>query len=177
MLGMIFTELHEFVENAISFDVADAVLERAELRGVWAATGYYDDAQLAAYVGALSEITGTPRTELLHVFGQHLLTRFAAMHPEFFSEAADVFALLSGLESQIHTQVRALWPEAQIPPFHVTEHGAGLTLHYRSPRGLAALAKGLIDAAIAHYGEPCEVEVRALVGETEVDLVLTRRTA
>lgn len=177
MLGMIFTELHEFVESQVSYDVADAVLERSGLRGVWAATGYYDDAQLHAYVDALSAETELPQHALLHAFGEHLLTRFAVMHPEFFAEASDVFELLTGLETQIHRQVRVLWPEATIPPFHITAGGDQLTLHYRSSRGLAALARGLVDAAVAHYGDPCEVTSVSIAGETAVDIRLVRTAA
>ncbi len=161
MLGMVLTELHEFVEAGMSYDVADAALARARLSGVWAATGLYDDEQVYAYVGALAAETGTHVSELLLAFGRHLLVRFAEMHPEFFEgQHGGLFDFIEGIESRIHSEVRRLWPGAVTPTFTVERDGnASISLTYESPRGLAHLARGLLEEAVEHYGEPVHLDI------------------
>lgn len=47
-----------------------------------------------------------------------------------------------------------LYPQAQLPTFETAEHTPErLLLIYRSSRGLADLAEGLIRGCIGHYGE------------------------
>jgi hypothetical protein len=157
MLGMVFTELSEMVEQKFSFDVADRVLARSGLAGTWTAVGSYADGDLGRYVGALSEETGIPVEDLVHVFAVHLFGRFEAGHPEFFAHHRDGFALLDGLESKVHTEVRKLWPEARTPGFVPERTPEGMRLHYRSPRGMVRFARGLLDACFARFGPPVEI--------------------
>lgn len=153
MMGMVFTELLEMVEQKFSFETADAVVRRAGARGSYTSVGNYDDAELVALVVALSAETDIPVPDLLHAYGVHLFGRFHALFPHYFTPHADAPAFLRGLESHVHTEVRKLY-EAARPPLFTWEPtaGGGGTLEYRSPRGLARFAQGLLEACLAHYG-------------------------
>lgn len=153
MMGMVFTELVDMVEEKFSLDVVDAVLARAGAKGSYTSVGNYDDAELMAIVAALSEHTKVPVPDLLHVFGLHLFGRFYAMFPGFFTTHADVTTFLQGLESHVHTEVRKLYASAD-PPFFswVPDDAGGGLLDYRSRRGLWRFAQGLLEACVAHYG-------------------------
>ncbi len=157
MLGMVFTEFLEMVETRFSPDMADAILEEANPPngGAYTAVGYYDHAEMVALLLALARQTGQPIPDLLQAFGQHLFGRFLTAYPMLFEEPRDAFALLASVDNYIHVEVRKLYPAAQLPHFNVLERSdARLVLEYRSPRGLADLAHGLIRGAIAHYGRP-----------------------
>jgi hypothetical protein len=158
MMGMVFTELMEMVETKFSFDLADRVLARSGQSGTWTAVGNYDDAELVAVVTALSEETNLPVSDLLYAYGRHLHGRFMVLYPGFFHGHADAFAFLLGLESRIHTEVRKLWPDARPPLFEPVVTAQGMDLRYSSRRGLARLARGLLDASFDFHGPAVVIE-------------------
>jgi hypothetical protein len=154
MMGMVFTELMEMVESKFSFDVADAVIARAGARGSYTSVGNYPDEELVAIVGALSTETGVPVPDLLQAYGDHLFGRFHALYPAFFEGHSDAPSFLRGLESRVHTEVRKLYPAAHPPIFDWADRPEGrLQLDYRSPRGMARFAEGLLRACLRHYGD------------------------
>lgn len=152
MLGMVFTELLEMVEQQHSFAVADRVVERANARGAYTSVGYYPDSELVALVQALSAETGTPVPQLLHAYGRHLLGCFRQGFPEFFAQAPTAEIFLGRLESHVHTEVRKLYPTARPPVFELVRTPQGeLVMDYVSTRGLADFAEGLLVGLLEHY--------------------------
>jgi hypothetical protein len=153
MMGMVFTELLEMVEKKFSFDMVDAVVHRAGARGSYTSVGNYDDAELVALVSALSVETGVAVPDLLHAYGDYLFGRFFTLFPQFFAPHRDAPSFLSVLESHVHTEVRKLYSEARPPLFtwEATGDGGGY-LEYRSSRGLARFAHGLLEACLVQFG-------------------------
>lgn len=176
MLGMVFTELHEFVEATCSFDVADDVLAQSGLSGAWAATGLYQDVDLGRYVEALSARTGAPVADLVHAYGAHLLTRFCDSHPAFF-EGRSTRSFLEGIESKIHSEVRRLWPAAKTPVVSVvSSDDDAIEVEYRSDRGLAMLALGLLEQTTRHFDDGWSVTTHTMNADhTRARFQLTRR--
>jgi hypothetical protein len=157
MLGMVFTELLEMVESRFSPELADRVLQRAQLAhgGAYTAVGYYPHEEVVRIVGALSAETGLPPDALVHAFGEHLLGRFATAYPEMFAGKPTLYDFLASIDGHIHVEVHKLYPEARLPRFEVLERSAThMRLSYRSPRQMGALAEGLLQGAAAHYREP-----------------------
>ena len=74
MKGVVFTELVEMVESVFSPDIADQMIENANLPsgGAYTAVGTYDHAEIVSLVVALSELTGMSPEELQQVYGRHL---------------------------------------------------------------------------------------------------------
>jgi hypothetical protein len=159
MMGMVFTELLEMVEQKFSFDTVDAILQRSGAHGSYTAVGDYDDAELHALVAALAEETGVPAPDLLHAYGVHLFGRFHDLFPDYFRPHTDAPSLFGVLESHVHTEVRKLYHTAH-PPLLVWEPLAdgGGWLEYRSPRGLGHFAQGLLEASLAHFGSVHRLE-------------------
>jgi hypothetical protein len=154
MLGMVFCELLEMIEQRFSFDVADAVLARAGLNGSWTAVGNYDDADLVSLVVALSAETGVPVPELLRAYGHHLFGVFRDRYAQFMTPHSTAIGFFGVLESHVHTEVRKLYPTACPPLFELIALADGRhVLDYRSTRGLAAFAHGLVEASLAHFGD------------------------
>jgi hypothetical protein len=93
MLGLVFTEFVELVEDKFSPETADAVMEAvaAPHGGAYTAVGYYPHEEMATMVGALSRQTGVAAPELVRSFGGHLLHRFVAAHGNKFSRPGNLF--------------------------------------------------------------------------------------
>ncbi len=159
MKGIVFTILCEMVEEQFGYDVWDQLIETTApaSEGVYVSTGAYPDSELLNYIAAMSESTGLDAQVLVRGFGNYMLGKFAAMHPEFFANH-DARSFLKSVHDVIHVEVRKLHPDAVLPDFTYQDAPAGgLTMIYRSPRKLCALAVGLIEGTAAHYDTTIEI--------------------
>ena len=81
---------------------------------------------------------------------------------------------MSSIEDVIHAEVRKLYPDAQLPRFHVERHDEEyLILRYESVRHLEDLASGLIAGTVDHYKQRIEVK-RESAGDGSERFVLRR---
>lgn len=168
MLGLVFTEFVEMVEDRFSPEVADDMVEAVggPHGGAYTAVGYYPHQEIVAMVQALSKRSGVPVPTLVRTFGRHLLGRFAVGHSELFARHDALFGFLAAVDGEIHTHVRKLYDQASLPRFTVlerTEHR--MLLLYESTRSMEDLAIGLIEGASDHYGESVRVESSPWVGD------------
>ena len=175
MKGVLFTEFLEMIDEEYSRDLTDEIVESCALtsEGAYTAVGTYDESEFDTLVDALSRRSGVPASTLLRSYGRQLFPRFGAQHPDLITERDDALRFLAGVESVIHAEVRKLYPEARPPVFEVDFPSADiLVLTYRSQRGLADLAHGLIEGALDHFDDPSRIERLDL----EPDGCLTRFT-
>ncbi len=156
MKGVIFTEFLEMVEGHHSAEMVDDIIDDSNLasKGAYSAVGRYDHHEMVALVMALSKRTGVAVPELLKQFGEYLFQRFSETHPYLISISRDAFTFLSSIETVVHTEVRKLYPEAELPEFQVDELSDNrLVLTYKSKRHFEDLAEGLIRGCLRYYGE------------------------
>lgn len=152
MKGIILKEFADYAEGAFPASPTDGGL-------TWDANGQYDAATLTALIGGVSAASGIPVAEVLRRFGMHLFARFAALYPVFFLDGRSCLDFLAGLDTTVHGEVRKLHPDAQFPEFACERVDANrLRLVYRSERGLADFAEGLLLGCIAYFGEPIRLE-------------------
>lgn len=161
MKGIIFTEFVEMVEKTFGFDMIDTIIDKCDLEsgGQYTAVGTYDHGEMAQLVTALSEEVKTPVPDLLKAYGTYLFPRFAVHYPKFFENAKDGLDFLEHVESYIHTEVRKLYPNADLPRFlsdRENEHLLRLT--YISNKHLQDVAEGLIVGCLNHFSETAGVE-------------------
>jgi Haem-NO-binding len=160
MLGMVFTEFVELVEERFSPALADAVLQDVAPPhgGAYTAVGYYPHEEMLALVGALSARTGVAAPELVKAFGHHLLTRFTQGHGEMFARSTNLFDFVASIDGHIHVEVHKLYDKATLPRFTVLSRTpTTMTLLYQSSRHMEMLAQGLLEGAAQHYGEDCRI--------------------
>ena len=182
MKGMVFTEFLEMVEEKFSPDMAERIIESAELEsgGAYTTVGTYDHHEMIALVTCLSRETGIPASQLIRTFGEHLFERFHHLFPNYFDGVPSAFDFLRHVNDYIHIEVRKLYPDAELPTFACeTPLPDQLSMTYRSTRPFAPLAEGLIRGCIAHYGEPIEVGIEDLSdgAGTAARFLLTRKAA
>ena len=155
MLGMIFTELVEMVEDTFSPELADEILTAANLPngGAYTAVGYYNAEEILSLVTLLSEKTGTPVPDLVQAFGRYLFNSFTRSHAQLLANKHSLFDLLATLDNDIHKEVLKLYSEATLPTFRVMSQSRDcMELEYRSKNHLEPLAIGLIEGAGNYFG-------------------------
>ena len=104
-------------------------------------------------VTALSTESQLPVPALLEAFGRSLFGGLHRSYPHFFKDES-LFDFLASIHTYIHVEVKKLYPDAELPSLVVeTRTPEKLALLYASPRCMGDLARGLLKAAIAHFGE------------------------
>lgn len=167
MMGMVFTEFLELVEEKFSPETADRVIQAAKTStgGAYTSVGKYDHAEMVRMVQALSKETKIPVPDLLKVFGHHLANRFSALYADFFAAQPSLFEFLSSIDGKIHVEVKKLYPHAELPSIETVERTTDShVMVYRSNRHMQDLALGLIEGAASHYGQRIQIEQSANAG-------------
>ncbi|MEP0077514.1 MAG: heme NO-binding domain-containing protein [Parasphingorhabdus sp.] len=159
MKGVIFTELVRFMEETVSPEFADKVLVNADLpnNGAFTSVGNYPTAHAAKMIEAAVELSGIDASELSRQFGRTLFSRFIILFPEILSRYKNASELLDNVGPHIHTEVCTLYPDAQPPQVSTEKKGDRLIVRYSSHRPMAAIAFGLIEQCLIHYGDNREV--------------------
>lgn len=165
MLGMVFTEFLDMVEDRFPPEVSDRLILLAEEQfvsgGIYTAIGNYDHAEMLLLVKQLSSDVGIPQGDLVEAYGEHLFMRFLARYPDFFHDIKDSYQFLEGIEAHIHKQVKMLYPQSNLPTFGCLREGDDiLVMEYLSERPFAHLARGLIKGCVDHYGESVEIDMQ-----------------
>jgi predicted hydrocarbon binding protein len=153
MKGVVFNLLEAVVRRDYGDDAWEALLEAADADGAYSSLGNYPDDEMMKLVGAAAALK-MPADEVVRWFGRNALPILAKKYPHFFEAHKSTRPFLLTLNDVIHSEVRKLYPGAEVPVFtYDTSSPEVLLMHYRSPRKLCALAEGFIEATAAHYAE------------------------
>lgn len=174
MKGMIFTEYIDFVTDTFGVEVCESMIDACTLTddGAYTAVGTYDHKELVAMVVQLSEATKTPPSDLVKAYGSHLFGVLAGKYGAMVQGMNTSFDLLKQIEDVIHVNVRKLYPDAELPKFEIDQPAPDeLVLHYRSERGLADVAEGLMRGCFAHYGESIDLEREDVSGGASTSVI------
>ena len=180
MKGLVFTEFMDMVEDRFSVVVAETIVARADLPsgGAYTAVGTYDHKEIVALVVELAKETALDVPDLLEAFGDYLLTSFSESYPAFFQDFESAFDFLPTVQRHIHVEVRKLYPDAELPSLIADRTDPDrMILTYRSERGFAHVAEGLIRGCIRHFGDDIDLTVEDLSegAGTKVRFSLARR--
>lgn len=151
MKGVVFDMLRDMVEEHYGLEGWQAVLEESGSDGLYLSTETYDDDELLGLVNAASVVSGVVVNDLVFAFGRFMVGEFYKRFPGYFDASPSLLDFLLSVDQVIHTEVRKLYPDAQLPEFRYDQTDAEqLVMEYRSPRKLCRLAEGLIDGS-AHF--------------------------
>ena len=159
MKGIVFNLLEQLVVEEYGDETWEALLDSAELDGVYTSLGSYDDADLFKLVGAASQALDTPPDDIVRWFGRNAMPLFAQRYQQLFAEHQESRSFVLALNDIIHPEVRKLYPGAVVPEFGFPASEDGkLVMEYSSPRKLCAFAEGLLLGAGDHFGESVAIE-------------------
>jgi hypothetical protein len=177
--GFFFTELLDMVEEQFSYELVDSLLVTTDLPsgGSYTAAGFYPSQEMALLVGNLSQRLQQPIPDVYRMFGRHLFRSFLAHYQPFIQIAPDVFSFLESINDYVHVEVKKLYPEVEMPRFSTTRlDGQRLKMIYQSTRKMGDLAYGLIDGALAHYGEQAIIHQRCLTADgSQVEFLIEKQ--
>ncbi len=174
MKGIVFNLLEQVVTREHGEETWDALLEAAQLDGVYTTVGNYADEDLMTLIGVASSLLGTPPDALVRWFGCNALHILANRFPAFFDGHDSTLPFLLTLNDIIHPEVRKLYPGVDVPEFDFDRPSHDvLVIGYSSARKLCALAEGFIQGAAAHYGEEVAIEQTKCMnrGDDECNIV------
>ena len=160
MKGLVFTEFMNLVEAKFGEDMMDDIIESTNPNsgGAYTSVGTYSHTELVDMVVALSERINTPVPALVNAFGHHLAEVFSSKFSSFFAEATSTIEFLKNIDNHIHVEVAKLYPDAELPEFTFDESNPEqFLLNYRSTRGFADLAQGLIEGTATFYNEDISI--------------------
>ncbi len=160
MKGVVFNLLEALVRRDHGEDTWDAILEVANLEGVYTSLGNYDDAELFQLVSAASQVLQLPADPIVRWFGRSATPLLAKHYPHFFEKHHSTRSFLLTLNSIIHPEVRKMYPGAEVPEFEFNLSGDDLIMGYRSRRQLCTLAEGFIEGAADLYKEKVSFDHR-----------------
>jgi hypothetical protein len=160
MKGIVFTEFLDMVAQRFGDNLVDDMIADAHLPhgGAYTSVGTYPHGEMVALVTSMSGRTQLSVDALLETFGHHLFGRFYQRYPQFMDSTNDPLDFLMGIETIVHTEVRKLYPDAQLPEFATRRISAHeIAMDYRSAHDFSSLALGLIKGCAEHYR--CELAV------------------
>lgn len=169
MKGLVFTTFYAHCEERYGADMLDDIIDDADLpnKGAYTSVGTYPFQEMVALITALVRRTGQSLPIVLEEFGRACFTKWVHYVPAQF-DRKELFDVLSGVDDFHQTEVRKLYPGAELPSFRVVSRDARrLVLDYVSCKPLADLAAGVIKGAADHLGEHVSVTHRPIVGGPE----------
>lgn len=159
MKGVIFNLAEEVIVDTHGEDAWDALLDAAGVDGAYTSLGNYPDDDLVRLVEAAPKVLGVSSDTFVARIGEGALPLLADRYPVFFEGHDATRAFLLTLNDVIHSEVRKLYPGADVPEFGFEETDSGeLVMTYRSPRKLCALARGFIAGSAQYYGEVAVID-------------------
>jgi hypothetical protein len=174
MLGKIFTEFLDLVEEQFGYEMVDKILIESDVpsQGSYTSVGTYSHDELISLVIKLSEAVDVPTKELMIIFGQVMFRRLVGGHPEIINNIDDSFELLSHIDDYIHVEVLKLYPNAQLPKFSFEQISASqVILTYQSSRPLASFAQGLLMGCGQYFDEEFAIQRESKSDNSETDVV------
>lgn len=165
MKGIVFTEFLEMVESKFGLETVDHIIYNSNLKSnaIYTAVGTYDYNEMTALLISLSDKTDIAVNGLLYAYGVYFFGMLEKKHPYIFQMYKSPLDFLSAIESHIHTHVRKIYPDAELPVFDIVNKTAtGITMIYKSERGLYMFAKALIEKTFDHYRKSSSVKYELL---------------
>lgn len=164
MIGSIFVEFMEHVENNYGMDTVDEIVGQLDGKlstgGAYTTVGNYPHGEMLALATALCSVQVKTMPEVVRDFAGHLMQAFYRGHAKYFGSSTDVFDFLLSVGDVIHADVRKLYTDARPPTVEGRLQADGtLLLRYESYRPLAELALALTEMSGRFFKQPLAIEV------------------
>jgi hypothetical protein len=165
MRGVVFTELIEFVEEKLGFEIADKMIEQSKLAhgGVFTQGGNYPFEEMVQLLTALSNLTGESPETLLEIFGEHLFNVLVKIYGKDIKADNSSLDFIDSVEHYVHVEVKKLYPDAELPTFTTTsKEDNKLIIIYQSEKKLDAFALGLIKSCGNYFGDNLQITKKVI---------------
>ncbi|WP_321276335.1 heme NO-binding domain-containing protein [Thiomicrorhabdus indica] len=161
MRGLIFTQFLEMVENHYSADMVDDIIDDCDLPsgGSYTAVSKYNHQELHDLSVALAKRTEQTLSDILIEYGDYVFEPLYQHYQRLFKEKHSAIQFLLEVDSDIHKEMRKLYPDATLPNIDCSMQGETLVMRYQSDRHFADLVHGLILGCARYFNEPLHIEI------------------
>ncbi|MDY8134635.1 heme NO-binding domain-containing protein [Aquimarina sp. 2201CG5-10] len=178
MKGIVFTEFLELVEEKFGLAVVDKIIQESSLPsgGAYTAVGTYDFSEMLSLLTHLSDHTNISIDDLLLTYAEHFFKVLADSYPGLIDKYDDPIELLSSIENHIHVEVQKIYPDAELPTFHILEKtSTNLVMIYKSSRSMYNFGLGLMHKTFEHYNSTATILLEKIKEDgTEVKFSITK---
>lgn len=160
MKGIVFTGFLEMTENKFGIEIVDSMLESLELEsgGIYTSIGTYDFSEMLKLLQTLSVKVNIPVNDLIYTYGLYFFKILTDNYPDIFKMYGSAFEMLKSVENHIHVQVRKIYPEAELPTFHIIHESENyMEMIYISERGMYKFAQALIEKTCEFYHKEASI--------------------
>lgn len=180
MHGLILTEFKEYVDDADHTPPWDAVARRADVAGrEYNTDTNYPDEEVLRVVQATADLMETTPREVLIEYGVSVTYTLLDIYAPLIEDGWGSLEFMLETEERFHPTVRDR-SRAKPPLLNFERQGPHeVTLTYKSPRKLCALAIGVARALEQAYEEELQIEEEACLhdGDDHCLLRFTRQPA
>lgn len=176
MKGIVFTEFLELVEKRFGLEMVDTILEEAELEsnGVYTSIGTYNFSEMLQLLTGLKKHTGIEVDDLLLLYAEHFFEVIKRSYGQFLTRFTNPIEMLASVETHIHSEVRKIYPDAELPCFEVQEKtDDSLIMIYKSGRAMHYFGLGLMRKTFDHFNTTATIVIEKIKEDgTEVKFVI-----
>lgn len=153
MKGILLAEFVEYLEINLGEETAQKIIDDSNLesQGAYSRVGFYDYQELLSLLTQAVKETKLDANEVLTDFCFHVFKTLKEDYSFFFEGVNEAAEMLIRLDDHIHVEVQKLYPDAELPKFTYTKEGKVITLNYSSPRPMALVAKGMLEACLLMF--------------------------
>lgn len=165
MKGIVFTEFLELVETKFGLEMVDKIISQSELDsgGVYTSIGTYSFSEMLSLLKNLSANTQISIDNLLLVYAEHFFSVIEKNYPDMLAKYKDPIEMLSSIEHHIHTEVRKIYHDAELPTFEVLEKTEDhLMMIYKSSRAMHHFGLGLMNKTFEHFNTTAEIQLEKI---------------
>jgi len=177
MKGLVFTELLEYVEENFGFDMADKIIENANLAndGAFTQAGNYPFEELVKLLSALSKELNIEIPKLLEIFGEHMFKKLISLNPQLKDNFNSSLDLISRVGDIIHPEVEKLYPGSDLPKFNLINRSENkIVIDYISSKHLEPFAIGLMKGSANFFNEKIIIAQEKIENITRFTLKLEK---
>jgi hypothetical protein len=174
--GIIFSEFLNLVESKFGLETVDEIILKSDLesKGVYTAIGTYSFSEMLQLLQHLSMKTDISIDNLLLVYAEHFFSVIENSYPGLLASYKDPIEMISSIESHIHTEVRKIYPDAELPTFIVEEKNEdSLIMIYKSSRAMHHFGLGLMNKTFEHFNTKASIVLEKIKEDgTEVKFII-----
>ncbi len=178
MKGIVFTEFLDLVEDKFGLQMVDTILEESNLEsnGIYTSIGTYNFSEMLQLLQSLSSHTDILIDDLLLVYGEHFFSVINKSYSGLLATYKDPIEMLSSIEDHIHTEVRKIYPDAELPTFEIEEKTENsLVMIYKSGRAMHHFGLGLMNKTFKHFNSTASIVLEKIKEDgTEVRFIVNK---
>ena len=160
MMGSLFTDFLEMLEEKLGFYTAEEVINQAGLKngGAFTAVGYYTRQEMDQLVQSLSEKIGCSNEQVYYHFGVYLPARMTKRFPGFYASTPNLFLFLQKIGGLLEADTAKLYPREQAPLLSANIVNADkIEFLYDSKNCLGSMIEGCIVGHARYYNEEVKI--------------------